>query len=75
MSRSRIKTAVFGYTTATSDKIGKQQANRRYRRRVNQTLQNQPELLPQLRELTCVWDMPKDGKGFWKEAHEEAFRK
>jgi len=75
MSRSRIKTSIFGYTTATSDKVGKRFANRRYRRQVKQRLFQQPEVLPALREITSVWDMPKDGKSFRKEAPPEHFRK
>ena len=34
MSRSYNKTPIIGYTTAPSDKKGKQQANRRFRRKI-----------------------------------------
>ncbi len=39
MSRSRNKIPIIGYTTAISDKIGKQKANRRFRRTVRVELQ------------------------------------
>jgi hypothetical protein len=63
MSRSRRKTPVAGLTTAESEKQDKRRANRRLRRRVRAILPAEPDaVLPDLREVSCVWAFDKDGK-------------
>lgn len=69
MSRSRRKTPVFGFTTATSEKQDKRLANRRLRRVVHQG-----KLYVRLRDVSNVWSFDKDGKkyctncppGYWR---------
>lgn len=73
MSRSFRKTPIIGCTTSDSDKIGKIQANRKLRVATRHFLVKGREPLPILREISSVWDFPKDGKRFvadwyeWKE--------
>lgn len=64
MSRSRRKTPIIGWTTAPSEKEDKRLANRRLRRIVRNILRTQedPDVLPDLREVSDPWDMNKDGK-------------
>tara|TARA_R110002110_G_scaffold338034_1_gene548526 strand:- start:432 stop:683 length:252 start_codon:yes stop_codon:yes gene_type:complete len=68
MSRSRKKTSIFSITTAPSDKADKVNANRRLRRLVKERLKDDEFIdeivLPQLREISNVWDFAKDGKSF-----------
>jgi len=59
MSRSHLKTPVFGFTTATSEKQDKRQANRRLRRQVRAG-----QLHLTLREVSNVWSFAKDGKRY-----------
>lgn len=65
MSRSKRASPFVGYTTADSDKPWKQQAARRARRAVHQTLSEtlDGDALPAKRfAITNPWDAPKDGK-------------
>jgi len=63
MSRSTRHTPVIGNTCALSDKPGKVLANRALRRAVHSALvQHRYELIPLLREVSNVWNFPKDGK-------------
>jgi hypothetical protein len=64
MSRSYRKTPIRGVTTAESEKLDKQLANRRLRRVVKQVLKDEPDaqVLPHKREVSDVWAMDKDGK-------------
>ncbi len=55
MSRSRRKTKISGWTTATSEKEDKQLANRRLRRIVKEKLKSGEDVLPKLREVSDVW--------------------
>ncbi|UII26535.1 hypothetical protein LVD15_25100 [Fulvivirga maritima] len=64
MSRSRRKTKVRGITTAKSEKEEKRKANRRLRRQVNQKINKEEEVLPELREVSDVWAFSKDGKRY-----------
>ena len=66
VSRSRKKRPISGITLADSEKQDKRLANRKLRRRVNQTLAVDPEadVLPLLREVSDPWTMAKDGK-YW----------
>ena len=75
MSRSKKKVPIFGHC-ANSDKIGKQQANRKFRLGIKTRLRKNFESeMPLLREITSVWDMPKDGKYFWAKATPKDLRK
>ncbi len=64
MSRSYIKRTYHGITTAETEKQDKRLNNRRLRRQVNQRLtQDQdPDILPELKEVSNRWSMDKDGK-------------
>lgn len=64
MSRSYIKRTYHGITTAESEKKDKRLNNRRLRRLVNQLLtQDQdPDILPEIKEVSNRWSMDKDGK-------------
>tara|TARA_Y100000385_G_C12721610_1_gene478887 strand:+ start:130 stop:345 length:216 start_codon:yes stop_codon:yes gene_type:complete len=65
-------------TTAPSDKADKANANRRLRRIVKQRLKDDEFIeeitLPQLREISNVWDFAKDGKKFLNINEIEGFR-
>ncbi len=70
MSRSFRHTPVIGNACASSDKPGKQIANRTLRTHVRMTLRKclrncadfDNLLVPLLREVSNVWSFPKDGK-------------
>ena len=65
MARSYRRNPIIG-ACSHSDKPGKLIANRALRRRVRQTLHTSNDfdglVLPHLREVSDVWDFPKDGK-------------
>lgn len=65
MSRSYRHTPIIG-NCSHSDKPGKLQANRAYRRRIRAALHVTTDfdalVLPAIREVSNVWDFPKDGK-------------
>lgn len=65
MSRSYRKHPIGGITTATSEKWDKRQANRTFRRAVQQAIHHGDENMPKLREVSDVWGMGKDGKTRW----------
>ena len=77
MSRSRKKTIAGGITTAASDKIGKRQANRALRRRVNMQLSKIDEdnaediVFYVLREASNIYNFPKDGKVYYHNLNKE----
>lgn len=66
MSRSRRKTPITGITTASSEKEDKRIANRKLRRVTKEILRRgslEDDLnLPDIREISDVWGMAKDGK-------------
>lgn len=66
MARSYRHSPFMGFC-AHSDKPGKVIANRRLRARVRQAIVNCRDfdnlVVPVLREVSDVWDFPKDGKG------------
>lgn len=64
MSRSKKHTPIHGHTTSTSEKEDKQRANRAYRHKVNVALKQEDEVLPELKEVSDVWDFAKDGKQY-----------
>lgn len=61
MSRSYRKVPKRGIG-ADSDKKSKRYANRSYRRAVREALHRGNEVMPELREVSDVWDFEKDGK-------------
>ena len=67
MSRSRKQTSISGHTHARSEKRDKRAANRKLRRRIKATVQTNPEAesMPELREVSNVWGMVKDGKHYF----------
>lgn len=68
MSKSYKKTPIFGITTAPSEKQNKRLANRKLRRLTNVELRRgslEDELiLPEIRDVSNVWDWDKDGKAY-----------
>ena len=70
MSRSRKHTPICGMTTARSEKDDKQRANRLHRR-LNKIKINQDKDPVDLRLVSDVWLMAKDGKQY---LHKEEFR-
>jgi hypothetical protein len=69
MSRSRRKTPIFGFTTATSEAFDKAKWHRAFRRAENQRLTCDPETeAHHFREFYNPWSMHKDGKHWWSEA-------
>lgn len=75
MSRSRNKIPIIGYTTAICDKIGKQKANRRFRRKIKVELQKGKELFTIHKRQTTPWNMPKDGKHYVTDLEDKYLRK
>lgn len=68
MARSRKKTPIIPNTCAETEKEDKRNNNRKLRRVVKQKLQVSEDIedldLPELREITNVWDCAKDGKRY-----------
>lgn len=75
MSRSRLKTPIFGMTTAVTEKQDKRLANRRLRRIVKQSVNQEDVHLPKLRQVSNIWSFDKDGKRFYIKATEKNMRK
>jgi len=70
MSCSKKKTPISGITTAKSEKQNKRTANRRWRKKVKDTLRKGVEILPELREVSNVWSFEKDGKSYFSKNSE-----
>ncbi len=64
MSRSRKKTKIHGITIASSEKENKRGANRKFRRLTRQKIKSDDPVLPEMREVSNVWDFDKDGKRY-----------
>ena len=66
MSRSKRKTPITGITTASSEKKEKRLANRKLRRVTNEMIRRgsleDDLILPEIRDVSNVWLMEKDGK-------------
>jgi len=62
MSRSRRKNPFCGITTAKSDKINKQKANRRLRLKVKNALKKGKFAKITRNEVSSPWEFAKDGK-------------
>lgn len=75
MSNSRKKTKILGITDAKSEKIEKQDANRKQRRIVKQKVKLGEEVIPLKRETSNVWAFGKDGKKYFPNMDEKDMRK
>lgn len=75
MSRSRKKTPILGMTTAGSEKSDKQEANRKFRRRIKQEVADSQDVLSEKREVSDVWDFAKDGKQYMNSLAAKNLRK
>ncbi|AXO79034.1 hypothetical protein DZC78_01100 [Olleya aquimaris] len=75
MSRSKKKTKIQAITTAKSEKDNKTEANRKLRRIVKQKVNSGQMDLPDLREVSNVWNFNKDGKKYKPEMTEKDLRK
>lgn len=75
MSDSRKKTKIQGITGAKSEKVEKQDANRKQRRIVKQKVKQGDETLPLKRETSNVWAFGKDGKKYYLNIDEKDMRK
>jgi hypothetical protein len=78
MSRSRRKTPIFGFTTATSDHEWKKKAARKLRRNVKQHLNATLNVLPfpgKRWDVVNPWSSEKDGKHYWGKAGAKEMRK
>ena len=79
MSRSIKKTPIFGIA-GNSDKKGKQEANRKFRRKEKSMIKwgKLFKLPMRVREVFNAYSMPKDGKtylGHWKFDKEKEYEK
>ncbi|WP_305983202.1 hypothetical protein [Roseivirga thermotolerans] len=75
MSRSKKKNKIRGITTAESEKQDKRDANRKFRRTINQKVKQGDTELPDLKELSNVWGFDKDGKIYDSEMTKKDMRK
>jgi hypothetical protein len=70
MDRSYRHTPIVSYTCAKSDKPGKVLANRAFRAAERHALSGCRDydelIMPVVREVSSVWDFPKDGKHYMK---------
>ena len=62
MSRSRKKNPVVTYVNCKSQKKGKRQCNKRFRRITRQMIHRDSDLPLYMKEVMDVWDMEGDGK-------------
>jgi hypothetical protein len=71
MSRSYRHTPIIGNACGSSDKPGKQKANRAFRagsrRKLRTATDVEALVMPALREISSVWSFPKDGKHYMKD--------
>lgn len=65
----------MGITTAKSEKKDKTHANRKLRRKVTQAIRERQEVMPELHEVSDVWNMAKDGKRFVQDCDDKWMRK
>ena len=69
------KTTIRGNTTATSEKSDKQNANRKYRRKVNLIVRRGGDEFPLIRENSNIWGFSKDGKIYDNNMDSKVIRK
>lgn len=74
MSRSYRHKPIFGMASG-SEKYDKRLANRRLRRRLNEVPPDDDAIIPDIKEVSDVWSMNKDGKQYWKDAKPKDMRK
>jgi len=74
MSNSKRKTPIIP-NCGVSDKKGKQKANRSYRKIVHSLLSIGKDDFPLLKEISDIWDFPKDGKSFISNCNPKYLRK
>lgn len=79
MSRSRRKTKIFGHTGCPSEKEDKQLANRALRRISKIEIDSIDDfdnlIVPDINEVSSLWNFGKDGKSWWGKATEKDMRK
>ncbi len=75
MSRSKRKTPIFGFTTATSEKLEKRGWNKRFRRVVKSLMLAEKEIPIKKQAISDVWEGRKDGKHYWKGFSKKDMRK
>jgi len=75
MSRSVKKSPVRAITTSSSEKSEKRSANRKLRRNVREKVRKGEENLPDLKEVSDVWQFSKDGKTWDGMMTKKDFRK
>jgi hypothetical protein len=61
MSRSRRKSPYRG-CGSSSEKYEKQKANRKLRKKCKAAIRQGEEVMPEKKEISNVWDWPKDGR-------------
>lgn len=74
MGKSRRKNPIFGIAVCDSEKKDKQAANRKLRRKIKEAVARGEEVMPEIREVSDVWNMGKDGKQYCPE-FEKGLRK
>ena len=60
---------------ARSEKKDKRLANRALRRAVSQAIQEDKEIIPEIKDVSNEWSFDKDGKSYFKKATERDMRK
>ncbi|RZK59665.1 MAG: hypothetical protein EOO91_04395 [Pedobacter sp.] len=75
MSCSKRKTPIFGYTTATSEKLMKRKWNKSFRRVARAFLLIEKEIPVKKQAVSDVWEGGKDGKLYWKGHAQKDMRK
>lgn len=68
MSRSYKKTKIFGNTSSSSDKLGKKINHHKFRQATRLAISTGKEPPHSLNAVYGVWDFPKDGKHYWRNA-------
>jgi hypothetical protein len=75
MSRSKRKTPITGIIGCESEKQDKREANRLLRRKTKLQVISGKEIILNIREVSNVWGMGKDGKVYRKDLHGKDLRK
>ena len=79
MSRSKRKTPICSWTTACSEKWNKRKANRKLRHKAKLYILAGKEIMPEIREVSEVYNFSKDGKQYLgkdaMEKHPDCMRK
>ncbi len=75
MSRSKIKTPIFGHTTAHSEKQDKRRWNRTFRKIAKIKARAEAEAPIKIEAVANIWDGAKDGKRYYSEYSAKDLRK